>query len=208
MGAAVVGARYGPVLYVVVAMLLVGATTGALQRYAHASGEAAALRVQRDQLVSNTRSLHAERRQLRATGDSIGLVTDSLSRVLLAQVDVEVAQGDSVRIVVVNRIPPEFRLEVEALDNSRLAAIARLWRVHVNDSTTISRLRAQLLDERRNADEIVAGMELEIDNLDNQVAAFKRVARTSWVRRSVTAGKWAGVGVVMCYFLCPGTPGS
>jgi len=199
----VINARYGPVLYALVGVVLVATAASALQRYARAEGEVAVLEEQRDDLLAAALTLHAERDALREVGDSIGLVTDSLNLLLLAAVVVDVAEGDSVRIVIVNRIPPEFRLDVEALDDRRLATIARLQQVHVNDSTTVSNLRAQLFAERLGADEIHANDSTQIVNLEKQVAAFRLVAQVSWVNRSVGALKWVGAGVALCAALCP-----
>lgn len=180
-----------------VAAVLLAAAAAALAQYSEAVGEVRGLRVEAANLRSALRSVAAERDNLRSVGDSLGLVNDSLNAVVLASVRVQVQRADSVRVMVVQQVPPEFRRQVEDLDDRRLATIAALEAAVEREQQTVRSVRAQLLAERANSDEAAALAAQAIRNLELQVAAMQRAAQASFMKRSVSAGKWVALGLVV-----------
>ena len=195
--------RLGPVLYAVVCLALVATAAAALQRYAHAEGEAEAYRWQRDQLVEAARTYAAERDSLRAVGDTLGFGVDSVNAVLLASITADEVLADSIIIRVVQVVPPEIAAQILMVDSIHDVQIARALRVHVNDSTTISSLRAQLWEERDNHDELMANAAGQIEVLVKENDAWQRAAQVSWAKRSLSASKWVAGGVVLGHLLWP-----
>ncbi len=195
--------------------LAVGAVVGGLvsyaQRYARASGEVAVLAQQRDQLVEAARANAADRDSVMAVTDTTGDGAHAADSVRLVTA---VAAGNRAATVVeriVQVVPESVATMVRRADSLRVAQVDSVTAVAVARLATIGSLRVQLRDERllwAHGDSI-AGK--EIANLELQVAAFQRVARTGWV--SELAGNTrliaiAGtVGAGLCYLFCPDKSG-
>ena len=194
-------------LTALVVLGLLGGLLSYAQRYAEAAGAVAELQRQGTELAANFIEVTAERDALRVVGDSIGLVNDSLTAAIRADVVESVELGNEARVILVERLPPEFVREVEELDDQRLASIAKLQLAATHDSATITALRAQILSERFNADEVVAADAAIIANLELQVQGYRLVAQQGWIADLRSNSLYLGIGgvfgAVACNLLCP-----
>ncbi len=197
----------GRVSLVLLGLALVGGLVGYAQRYARASGEVAVLGAQRDQLVEAARANAADRDSVMAVTDTTGDGAHAADSVRLVAA---VALGNRAATVVeriVEVVPDSVATMVRTADSLRVAQVDSVTAVAAARLATIGGLRVQISDERlvvQRGDSIDAA---SILNLELQVAAFQRVARTGWLNelgRNTRLVAIAGtVGAGLCYLFCP-----
>jgi hypothetical protein len=195
---------------VVAGVAMVGGLLHYAQRYAHARGEVVALERQRTDLLQAARQLALDRDSLRALGDTMGLRVDSLATLSAAYANQLGQQADSIVVQLVEVVPPDVAALVLRADSLRVAQVDSATARAVRAEAAVRQLREQLFGERASGDQVEANLRDQIANLELQVAAMTRVARTGWLDQAWDIGRYAVgglvAGVASCHLGAPWCP--